>query len=90
MYGPDVERIYLAFRFPGIEKRETQVMRLIDMILSNSQAGLIDLNLNQQQKVLQASCFSIHFKGLQYSHSLRNTQTRTNFRRSKRTFTKPS
>ena len=25
-------------------------MRIIDMVLSNSQAGLIDLNLNQQQK----------------------------------------
>ena len=62
VYGPDVERIYLAFRFPGIEKRETQVMRLIDMILSNSQAGLIDLNLNQQQKVLQASCFPYTLK----------------------------
>jgi predicted Zn-dependent peptidase len=32
-------------------------MSIIDMILSNSQAGLIDLNLNQEQKVLQASCF---------------------------------
>ena len=51
VYGPDVERVYLAFRFPGIEERETQVMRLIDMVLSNSQAGLVDLNLNQQQKV---------------------------------------
>ena len=37
--------------------KESQVMRIIDMVLSNSQAGLIDLNLNQQQKVLQASCF---------------------------------
>ena len=32
------------------------------MILSNSQAGLIDLNLNQQQKVLQASCFPYTLK----------------------------
>ena len=62
VYGPDVERVYLAFRFPGVEERETQVMRLIDMILSNSQAGLIDLNLNQQQKVLQASCFPYTLK----------------------------
>ena len=46
-----------AIVFPGVKDRETQVMRIIDMMLSNSQAGLIDLNLNQQQKVLQASCF---------------------------------
>tara|TARA_B100000900_G_C20596464_1_gene723646 strand:+ start:1235 stop:4156 length:2922 start_codon:yes stop_codon:yes gene_type:complete len=62
VYGPDVERVYLAFRFPGIEDRETKVMRLIDMILSNSQAGLVDLNLNQQQKVLNASCFPYTLK----------------------------
>ena len=62
VYGPDVERVYLAFRFPGIEERETQIMRLIDMILSNSQAGLVDLNLNQQQKVLNASCFPYTLK----------------------------
>jgi predicted Zn-dependent peptidase len=52
VYGPDAERVYLAFRFPGIEERETKVMRLIDMVLSNSQAGLIDLNLNQQDALL--------------------------------------
>ena len=57
VYGPETERLYLGYRFPGVKDRETQVMRIIDMILSNSQAGLIDLNLNQQQKVLQASCF---------------------------------
>ena len=57
VYGPDAERLYLGYRFPGVKERDTQVMRIIDMILSNSQAGLIDLNLNQQQKVLQASCF---------------------------------
>ena len=57
VFGPETERVYLGYRFPGVKDRETQVMRIIDMILSNSQAGLIDLNLNQQQKVLQASCF---------------------------------
>ena len=57
VFGPETERLYLGYRFPGVKDRETQVMRIIDMILSNSQAGLIDLNLNQQQKVLQASCF---------------------------------
>lgn len=62
VYGPDAERIYLAFRFPGMKERETQVMRLIDMVLSNSQAGLIDLHLNQKQKVLNASCFPYTLK----------------------------
>lgn len=62
VYGPDAERLYMAFRFPGIAERDAQVMRMIDMVLSNSQAGLIDLNLNQEQKVLQASCFPYTLK----------------------------
>ena len=62
MYGPDAVRLFMAFRFPGFAERETQVMRIIDMILSNSQAGLIDLHLNQEQKVLQASCFPYTIK----------------------------
>lgn len=62
VYGPDAERLFMAFRFPGVAERETQVMRIIDMILSNSQAGLIDLHLNQEQKVLQASCFPYTLK----------------------------
>ena len=57
VFGPDVETVYMGFRFPGVSERETQVLRIIDMILSNSQAGLIDINLNQEQKVLNASCF---------------------------------
>ena len=57
VYGPDAERLYLGYRFPGVKSRDAQVMRIVDMVLSNSQAGLIDLNLNQAQEVLQASCF---------------------------------
>ena len=57
VYGPDAERLYLGYRFPGVKSRDAQTMRIVDMILSNSQAGLIDLNLNQEQEVLQASCF---------------------------------
>ena len=62
VYGPDAERLYMGFRFPGAAERETKVMAIIDMILSNSQAGLIDLNLNQKQQVLQASCFPYTLK----------------------------
>lgn len=62
VYGPDAERLYMGFRFPGAAERETKVMAIIDMILSNSQAGLIDLNLSQKQKLLQASCFPYTLK----------------------------
>ncbi len=56
--GPDAEFMYLAYRFDGVDSEESRLIQLCDMILANSTAGLIDLNLNQQQKVLRASSFT--------------------------------
>lgn len=55
--GPDAENVTIGFRFAGYNSEETDLLRIIDMILSNSTAGLIDLNLNQAQKVLTANCY---------------------------------
>ncbi len=52
--GPEAESVMLGYRFPGLAEEDTRVMELIDMILSNSTAGLIDINLNQKQQVLRA------------------------------------
>lgn len=51
--GPDAEWVHIGFRHEGRTSEDYQKLRLLDMILSNSQAGLIDLNLKQQQKVLE-------------------------------------
>ncbi len=60
--GPDAENVTLGFRFPGMASKEALMMELVSMILSNSQAGLIDLNLNQQQKVLGAYSYPLRLK----------------------------
>jgi predicted Zn-dependent peptidase len=52
VFGPDAESVSLAFRFKGDSTEDKKYVTLIDMILNNSAAGLIDLNLVQQQKVL--------------------------------------
>jgi zinc protease len=57
VYGPDAEWLNLAFRFKGTNSEDAKLLRLTDMILSNSQAGLIDLNLKQQQKVLEPGTY---------------------------------
>ena len=36
---------------------DADMLTIADQILSNSKAGLVDLNLNQKQKVLSASTF---------------------------------
>ena len=56
VYGPSAENLSLAFRFPGLASEEYQLLQVTDMILSNSTAGLIDLDLVQQQAVLGAGC----------------------------------
>lgn len=60
--GPDAENVTLGFRFSGKASKEALMMELVSMILSNSQAGLIDLNLNQQQKVLGAYSYPLRLK----------------------------
>lgn len=54
VYGPDAENILIGFRLPGVMTDEALKLELLDMILSNSMAGLLDLNLVKQQKVLKA------------------------------------
>ncbi len=55
--GPDAESIALAWRFPGAASRDVEVLQVISQILYNGQAGLIDLDLAQQQKTLSAYCY---------------------------------
>lgn len=58
VYGPTSESIYVAFRSEGKGSDHEVIVTLIDYMLANSQAGLIDLNLNQKQKVQRASSFT--------------------------------
>ncbi|WP_242927905.1 M16 family metallopeptidase [Pontibacter vulgaris] len=60
--GPDAENVSVSYRFPGINTRDALVLQMISGILYNGQAGLIDLNLNQQQKVLQAYAYDTQMK----------------------------
>lgn len=56
VFGPSAESAQMAFRFPGAGSREIPYLVLCDMILSNSATGLIDVNIKQKQKALNASC----------------------------------
>lgn len=56
VFGPDAERLTMGFRFNGRNSDDYLKMEIVDMLLNNSEAGLIDLNLVQKQKVLSAGC----------------------------------
>jgi len=50
--GSDAEWIDIAFRLPGINAEDNYILPLMDGLLANGQAGLIDLNLVKAQKIL--------------------------------------
>lgn len=58
VFGPDREWVSLAWRFNGTKSDDPIMLELIAGILSNGKAGLFDLNLLQEQKVLGAQAFS--------------------------------
>jgi len=51
---PGEEQVQLAFRTASNSHEDKEALILIDMILDNRTAGLINLNLNQSQKVVSA------------------------------------
>ncbi len=55
--GPQPEHVYIGFLFNGANSREALMAKMVDLVLANGEAGLIDLDLVQQQKVLQAYSF---------------------------------
>lgn len=56
--GPMAEWVDIGFRFPGAGTDEAFYIEVISEILQNGKAGLIDLNLNQKQEVLDGSAYS--------------------------------
>ena len=54
VYGPEAECIWLGWRFEKAASLQNDTLDLVGEILSNGRAGLIDLNLNQNMKVLGA------------------------------------
>jgi len=57
VFGPESESVTLAWRFPGYSQRTDAMLKLVDGLLSNGTAGIIDLELVQAQKVLEAYAY---------------------------------
>lgn len=74
VYGPESEELVIGFRFKGAQSSDADYLALIDKILYNQTAGLIDLNLNQKQSVLEAASMAIPMKD--YSTHILNAKPR--------------
>lgn len=65
--SPTIPRVQLAWRTDSYGTRENMLADICANILSNrGEAGLIDLNINQQQKTLWTQAFSTGFKQYGY------------------------
>ncbi|HVU55065.1 MAG TPA: insulinase family protein [Puia sp.] len=51
IYGPSAENMRICYRTPASNTHDAMVLDLISSILNNGKAGMLDLNLNKQQKV---------------------------------------
>jgi predicted Zn-dependent peptidase len=50
--GLEAENLMIAYRLPGANTKDAAILEFINFILTNGNAGLIDLNLVQKQKIL--------------------------------------
>lgn len=66
------EFVLLAFRTPKRTHKDAEVLQMMDMILDNATAGLINLNLNQRQRVRYAgsSAMQLNDYGVQYLYGI--------------------
>lgn len=66
VYGPEGQSVSIGFRWPGVNDADIAALQMLDMVLSNGVAGLIDLNLRHAQKMADAS--SIQFTMPDYGY----------------------
>lgn len=58
VWGQEAENVMLAWRFEGAASNQMDTLDLALRILSNGEAGLMDLDLNQKQQVLTAGAMT--------------------------------
>lgn len=57
VWGNEAEALMLAWRFPGANHPDYETLQIVDYILCNGKAGLIDLDINQKQEALGVSSY---------------------------------
>ncbi|MCA0428892.1 MAG: insulinase family protein [Bacteroidetes bacterium] len=60
--GPDPSSVNIAWRVSGYGTKDADISDVVSSILYNNVAGLLDLNLNQAQKVLSSNVLNLILK----------------------------
>lgn len=56
-FGQQAEHLYIGYLFNGRNTEDEKYLQMLDMMLSNGKTGLIDVNINQKQKTLEAGSY---------------------------------
>jgi predicted Zn-dependent peptidase len=56
--GIEAANVAIAYRMPAANTKDIAILEFVDYLLTNGNAGLIDLNLVQKQKVLRAGSYA--------------------------------
>lgn len=62
IYGPDPAGLGMVWRISGFGTKEYELGMLLSIMMFNNTAGLLDINLNQSQKVLNSACSNYGMK----------------------------
>lgn len=62
VYGQESQYLDMAWRFPGAETDDALKLQLIKGLLYNRQAGIIDLDINKKQRLLEADAWNWVFE----------------------------
>ncbi|MCX2681977.1 insulinase family protein [Galbibacter sp. EGI 63066] len=62
VYGPNAENVRIAWRTPAAYTKEAMILNFITSVLSNGKAGLLDININQKQKMQGAYNHLLQYK----------------------------
>lgn len=62
VYGPEADNLALSWRFDGAGSKDADMISIINSILWNGRGGLMDINLNQAQKVISSNSFAYILK----------------------------
>ena len=59
--GQEAEMVYLGWRTDGASSRDADMIQLVSSLLSNGKCGLLDVDIQQQQKMLGVAAQDIQF-----------------------------
>jgi len=60
VFGQESPKVQLAWRFGGSQSDDVLMLLMLNALLYNQQAGLLDIYLNQEQRVLEAEAWQWH------------------------------